>query len=232
MSIGATVSGQAPDSPTRYRLLCFDLDGTLVDTAAEIAEAVQSAFASCGLAPPSLDDVTRRIGGGARSMIDRLVDGRRADVDALLAQYEHRYAGIAGRACRPYPGVPDALARLRAAGVRLACVTNKAAGFSERVLVGCGLGQSFDLLVGGDTLAVRKPDGRVLRHVVDALGGTLATTAHVGDSRTDIEAARNAGVSAWAVPYGYNGGEPVASADPDRLFDDLAGVADFVLSAD
>ena len=97
------------------------------------------------------------------------------------------------------------------------------------MLAACGLSQSFDLLVGGDTLAVKKPDARVIGHAIETLRGTRETTAHVGDSRVDVEAARNAGVAAWVVPYGYNGGEPIASARPDMTFADLGAVARHVL---
>lgn len=213
-----------------YRILSFDLDGTLIDTAGEIADAVQRALDDAGLPPPSVEEVTIRIGAGARALLAGLVDGTGRDVDRVLQRFMHHYTAVAGRTCRPYPGVADALARLRSAGLQLACVTNKGSGFSKRVLAGCGLGGAFDLLVGGDTLAVKKPDARVLGHVLQVLGGDAATTAHVGDSRTDVAAARNAGIAAWTVPYGYNGGEPVASAKPDRMFDDLTAVADFVLA--
>ena len=114
--------------------------------------------------------------------------------------------------------------------MRLACVTNKEARYSERVLVACGLAGAFDLLVSGDTLVAKKPDPLVLQHVMNTLGATRESTAHVGDSRIDVEAARNAGVAAWAVPYGYNRGEPIERARPDRIFRDLGAVADLVLT--
>ena len=88
----------------------------------------------------------------------------------------------------------------------------------------------FDLVIGGDSLPEKKPHASVLRHVAETLGVSTTRTAHVGDSSTDIAAARNAGVAAWAVPYGYNAGVPITQALPDRLFQTLPQVAEHVLS--
>ena len=143
--------------------------------------------------------------------------------------FVRHYAATAGTTCRAYPSAREAVARLRHAGVRLACVTNKDERYSRKVLAACAMENAFDLLVGGDTLAVKKPDARMLGHVVAALGGERASTVHVGDSHTDVEAARNAGVAAWAVPYGYNRGVPIEEAMPDRTCRDLGEVADRVL---
>lgn len=151
------------------------------------------------------------------------------DTSAVLRRFAHHYAATAGNSCRAYPQAVHALERLRSAGLRLACVTNKEEGYSRSVLAACGMRDAFDMLIGGDTFAFKKPDGRVLAHVIATFGGTRESTAHVGDSRTDIEAARNASVAAWAVPYGFNRGEPIESARPDRLFRDLGEVANHVL---
>ena len=222
----------------RYALLTIDLDGTLVDTATEIAEAANRSIEEFGLPRQSVAMITRLIGAGTRELmlkllnriaVERGVSLPPADREAVLHRFDVHYAATAGTACHAYPHVADALARLRQAGVRLACVTNKEARYSQLVLAACGLSHAFDLLVGGDTLPVKKPDARVLGHAIDVLAATRATTAHVGDSRTDVEAARNAGVVAWVVPYGYYGGEPIVSALPDRTFAELGEVARHVL---
>ena len=222
----------------RYAMLTIDLDGTLVDTAAEIAEAANRSIEEFGLPRQPVPMITPLIGAGAQELMKRLLNRieverglslSHADRESALRRFEVHYQATAGTACRPYPGVADALVRLRSAGVRLACVTNKETRYSEQVLAACGLSQSFDLLVGGDTLAVKKPDARVIGHAIATLAATRATTAHLGDSQVDVEAARNAGVAAWVVPYGYNGGEPIASARPDMTFADLGEVARHVL---
>jgi phosphoglycolate phosphatase len=224
----------------RYSILSFDLDGTLVDTADEIAAAANATLAEFGLPPRPPAQITALIGRGTRELMLRLLERtlverplRAAQIspEAVLPRFEHHYAATAGTSARPYAGCQETLARLRSAGVRLACVTNKERRFAERVLRASGLDGAFALVVGGDSLAYKKPHASVLAHVRRALGGTPDGMAHVGDSRIDVESARNAGVAAWAVPWGYNGGEPIESAAPERLFRSLPEIADFVLAA-
>ncbi len=223
---------------SRYTIVSFDLDGTLVDTAGEIAEAANRTVEEFGLPRRPVAEIAKLIGAGTKELMLGLLrriatDAATADVvldqDIALDRFAHHYAATSGTTCRAYPTAQDALVRLRRAGVRLACVTNKEEHYSRQVLAACALQDAFDLLVGGDTLAVKKPDARVLAHVLAALGGERDSTAHVGDSRTDVEAARNTGVAAWVVPYGYNQGEPIESSRPDRVFRDLGKVADYVL---
>ena len=218
-------------------LISFDLDGTLVDTAGEIAEAVNRALDDAGLPRRSLEEITGLIGKGARELMLRLLASvlpappfskPQRQVDALLASFERHYGDTAGRFARPYAGCAETLARLRSSGLQLVCVTNKEQRHAERVLEATGLARHFDLLVGGDTLAVKKPDAGVLHHVLARYGVPAETAAHVGDSAIDVECARRAGVAAWALPHGYNAGVPIANAHPDRLFADLPAVADFV----
>lgn len=215
----------------RFDLISFDLDGTLVDTAGEIAEAANRAIEEFGGKRQPAAVAEQFIGAGGREMMRRLlerIDAAAVDVDLAYARFGFHYTSMAGTTCRLFPGVAEALRRLQAGGVRLACLTNKAEGHSRSVLRASGIDGCFDLLVGGDTLPCRKPDARVVAHIVTTLGGR-PVMAHVGDSRTDVETARNAGIAAWVVPYGYNGGEPIEACHPDRVFTDLGAVADHVL---
>ncbi len=109
-------------------------------------------------------------------------------------------------------------------------MTNKELRHALRVLQAAQLDSLFDLVVGGDSLPQKKPHPSVLRHVVATLNGDTRRAAHVGDSSTDVEAARNAGVAAWAVPYGYNAGVPIDEAEPQRIFAALSQVAEHVLT--
>ena len=224
----------------RYTHLSFDLDGTLVDTAEEIAEAVNRTLAEFGVAARPTEEVTLLIGGGAHELMRRLVHQVQRErpkgatplpIDDVLARLDDHYAETAGTTGRPYADCVDSLRRLRSAGVRLVCLTNKEERFARRVLQQTKLDAYFELLIGGDTLNHKKPHRAVIDHVLQKLGGRPERFAHIGDSRTDVETARNAAVAAWAVPYGYNAGEPIAAAQPDLLFENLAAVASHVITA-
>lgn len=223
-----------------YDLLTFDLDGTLVDTASEIAEAANRALVDAGFAPRSIEDVTVRVGHGTRNLMTRLLaEARaqaveaqdRADVDRVLERFRVHYAEVAGSSARVYDGWPEVLAAFQRAGIALACVTNKDAGFSATILEATGLAPYFGLLIGGDTLPRLKPDASVLRHALSHFGASAKRTAHVGDSGTDVQAARNAGVAAWVVPWGYNAGEPIETTRPDLVFESTAQLMHHVLPA-
>ena len=216
-------------------VISFDLDGTLADTASEIVAAVNDTLADFGQPARAHAQIEALIGAGAHELMRRLlaqIDANGAlDRATVLRRFEQHYAAHAGTRAQPYPGCADALRSLRAAGLRLACVTNKEQRHAQRVLDACDLTQHFELLIGGDTLPWKKPDARVLQHVVAALDSTPEQTVHVGDSATDLAAARNAGVADWAVPWGYNAGTPIARERPSHLFDDYAALTAAALAA-
>ncbi|HWH73568.1 MAG TPA: HAD-IA family hydrolase [Methylibium sp.] len=218
----------------RLRLLSIDLDGTLVDSAGEITEAVQRMLVELGLARRQAAEIIGLVGHGTRALVERLFERLRAeralgdalpDIEVAHACFDRHYAQLAGRTAQPYPGCVAALERLQAAGIVLACVTNKEQRHAERVLAGTGLARWFTTLIAGDTLPWKKPDARVIGALLARHGVAAAECAHVGDSAIDVEAARAAGVAAWALPEGYNGGRPIEAARPDRLFADLAALA-------
>ena len=222
-----------------YDLVCFDLDGTLVDTASEIAEAANRALEEHGIPRQPVADITMLIGAGTRELMLNLLARcfladpalpARVQVGGVLGSMDKHYALTTGTSALPYGDCRDALRRLRCAGVHLACVTNKELRQATRVLKATRLDSYFELVIGGDSLPEKKPHASVLRHVAQTVGVPLGRTAHIGDSAIDVAAARNAGVAAWAVPYGYNAGVPIDDAAPDRIFARLSQAADLVLS--
>jgi len=183
-------------------------------------------------------DAVRRGGGGTRELMLNLLArivveqpsvAEGVQPNAVLASLDEHYACTIGTAAVPYDGCREALSQLRAAGVRLACVTNKESRHARRVLEVTALDDFFELMVGGDSLPERKPHQSVLRHVVATLGGSAARTAHVGDSAIDVQAARNAGVTAWAVSYGYEACGSIINSLPERMFRSLSELAGHVL---
>jgi phosphoglycolate phosphatase len=188
---------------------------------------VNATLRAHGLAACSVEEVTLLIGSGAHALMHQLLARQRSPFEesAVLTTLEQQLAAGAGTISRPYAGAHEALALLRANGIATACVTNKEQRMAERVLQAHGLLGALGLLIGGNTLPHKKPHASVLQHVARHFGVPLAAVAHVGDSATDVQAARNAGVAAWAVPWGYNGGQPIEAAVPDLLFTSLLDVA-------
>lgn len=227
-----------PDSamnPIRpYDAVLFDLDGTLLDTAPEIAAAVNAALDELGL--PSADDavIRRFIGHGVRQTLAQAYDHvkpgaeparREADLDRSMAAFGSHYARLAPRS-QPFADALPTLTALRAAGVKCAIVSNKESRFVEHLLAASPLAALVELTVCGDTLERKKPDPLPALHALRHFGVIRERALLVGDSAIDVACARNAGVAVWMVSYGYNGGQPVAQAGADRVIDSLGAVAD------
>ena len=222
-----------------YDIVTFDLDGTLVDTAPVITEAANRALKAHGLPPHPAAQITLLMGEGLRQLMLKLLARlymaqpsltKMVRAEAVLESFEHQLAAMFGMSITPYVGAREALSGLKDAGVRLACVTNKELHHARRVLRAARLDNFFELVVGGDSLPQKKPHASVLRYVVETLNGNMRQAAHVGDSSIDVKAARNAGVAAWAVPYGYNAGVPIADSQPQHIFAGLTQVAEHVLA--
>ncbi|MFM1881026.1 MAG: hypothetical protein RLZZ344_1260 [Pseudomonadota bacterium] len=212
-------------------LVVFDLDGTLIDTATEIADAVNRTLADFDAPPVSEADVRRWIGHGTGWLMkqawdDQVGDPEEADWSAVMSRFVGHYHDTAGAQSRPYPFVTETLAALKSHGVSRAILTNKESRFTDRVLEAHGLVGVFDLVVSGDSLPTKKPDPAGLLHCIRVLGATVGSCLFVGDSEIDVATAKAAGVTCWAVPYGYNHGRPIALAEPDRLIEDIRPVTD------
>lgn len=214
----------------------FDLDGTLVDTAPDLIATLNIVLAREGLPPVDYATARNMIGGGARKMIESglKLDGRpwsAETTDRMFADFIAHYADHIADRSRPFPGLVAALDGLAARDCRLAVCTNKLERLSLLLLDALGLTKRFAVICGQDTYGMQKPDPEVLRRTIAASGGELQRAVMVGDSGTDIAAARNAGIPVVAVDFGYSD-PPVAQLGPDRLighFDELvAAIQDLV----
>jgi phosphoglycolate phosphatase len=209
-------------------LLVFDLDGTLVDTAADLMATLNALLVREGHRPLPFSAVGSLVGQGARVMLERGLRANGVEVEeAVLARLfddflEHYGANIAAES-RPFPGVLDAMDRFAAAGWRMAVCTNKMESLSRRLIGELGLTDRFHAICGGDTFTVRKPDPAHLIGTIAMAGGDPRRSVMIGDSRADILAARNAGVPVVAVTFGYSD-VPVADFAPDRIIDDFAAL--------
>lgn len=183
----------------------FDLDGTLVDSATDIAEAVNRLLEELGLARVPEATIRGWIGEGARKLLATALAhaGSDLEADALFERFMVHYADTLLLAPALYPDVVETLDALRADGVRLAVCTNKPVRFVPPLLDALGIADRFEAVVGGDSLAWRKPDARPLLHLADIFGRTPAECLMVGDSETDFAAAQAAGMPVVLVSYGY-----------------------------
>ncbi|AVP56486.1 phosphoglycolate phosphatase [Pulveribacter suum] len=215
-----------------------DLDGTLVDTLGDFAEALNRMLADLQL--PAIDPqaIEQRVGKGSehllRSVLDHVLSlagqaPAAIDIEALYPRawerYQHHYLAINGQYARVYPGAAEGLAALRAARLRMACLTNKPTAFALPLLKAKALDGYFEQVFGGDAFERKKPDPLPLLKACAALGSTPARTLMLGDSSNDAQAARAAGCPVVLVSYGYNHGRPVREVDADGYVDALSELA-------
>ena len=207
----------------------FDLDGTLLDTAADIAAALNRAIGEQGWAPVGEDQVRRMIGRGAPTLVTRAAaaQGRSLSAEvhaAVVERFFHHYGALQDDqsfTARPFEGADRTLRRLHEAGLRLAVVTNKQQRFATGLLQRLGLSGWVDLVVGGDSCERRKPDPQPLLYACETLHVGPDRALMVGDSVNDVLAARAAGIPVVCVPHGYNEGQDPRTLDCDLLVDTL-----------
>src|ERR1700722_6819702 len=203
------------------RTVVFDLDGTLVDTAPDLINALNVILAREGMPAVPLTSARTMIGAGVRRLLERGLeaDGRHASVDdinRLTDDFIEYYAAHIADASRPFDGLEKALDDLEAQGYRFAVCTNKLEWLSKRLLDQLGLSPRFAAICGADTFGVSKPDPAILRQTIARAGGELSSAIMVDDAGTDIGVARRAGVPVIGVSFGYTE-VPIAELKPDRL---------------
>jgi phosphoglycolate phosphatase len=219
---------------TSSRIVVFDLDGTLVDTAPDLINALNFVLDRAGMPPVPLKLARNMIGQGARRLIERglELDGRQmsvAEISRLLADFIDYYAANIAVESRPFEGLESALDELAARGFRFAVCTNKLEWLSKRLLDQLGLSPRFSAICGADTFGVSKPDPAILRQTIAQAGGDPQAAIMVGDAGPDIGVARRAGVPVIGVGFGYTD-VPIAELKPDRLIDHMRDLPEAVES--
>ena len=210
--------------------MLFDLDGTLLDTVADIALALNRVMVEYGVPPLPEEDVRRMIGRGSPILIERALIAQSRTMDgrtqaAMLERFFHHYGELEEMnedSAQPYAGAAASLHTLHEAGLRTAVVTNKQYRFAAALLKRLGLFGWIDVVVGGDTCARRKPDPQPLLFACESLHLPPSESLMVGDSVNDVHAARAAGIPVVCVSYGYNEGRDPRTLDCDALLDSLA----------
>ncbi len=213
----------------------FDLDGTLVDTAPDLAQAMNAVLKTHGRGHVPLENVRQMVGQGARALMAKgmAATGAPADealLDRLFDEFLAYYIDHIADFSVPFPGMVEQLGRCRDAGFAVGICTNKPEAASHRLLDELALARHFDAVVGGDSLSVRKPDPEHIHETVRRAGGLTGHAIMVGDSANDIDAARNASVPVIAVSFGYTQ-IPVRELRPDVTidhFDEFWGALDQV----
>ncbi len=208
-----------------FSTVTFDLDGTLLDTIADLAEACARMLAELGEAPRSQAEVHSFVGKGMAVLVERCLTRAAPPsptrLQAGIEAFRRHYLTVNGEKTLIYPGVIDGLEAFRGAGVQLGVVTNKPYQFTQPLLERMGLADYFTVVVGGDTTAQKKPHPEPILHACALFGADPRRNLHIGDSENDALAARAAGSAAYLVPYGYNEGAAVDSVECDALVSDL-----------
>ena len=211
-------------------LLIFDLDGTLIDSRLDLAQAVNATRMQMGMPPLDNDLVVSYVGNGAPVLIRRALgeDASAAEIQQALGFFMESYSAHALDHTAPYPGVREGLDLLHGAGKRLAVLTNKPTDISRAILEGLGVGERFFRVYGGDTFEFKKPNPIGVEALMNDAHVDRERTLMVGDSSVDIQTARNAGVRSCGVTWGLKP-ESLADPAPDRLVGRMADLTRWVL---
>ncbi|OAD83416.1 phosphoglycolate phosphatase [Comamonas thiooxydans] len=216
----------APAAALELDAVMVDLDGTMVNTLGDFAEALNRMLADLQLPAIKPQIIENMVGKGSEHLIRSVLAHVEApDIDALYPQawqrYEHHYLAINGQFADVYPGVAQGLQALRSLGLRMACLTNKPLSFAQPLLAAKGLDGFFDCVFGGDSFPRKKPDPMPLVETCKALGSEPARTLMVGDSSNDAQAAHAAGCPVVLMTYGYNHGQPITAVEARAHLDSL-----------
>ena len=222
---------------TKPEMILIDVDGTLVDSVPDLAYCVDEMMQQLGMPVHGEAKVREWVGNGVERLTRRALIGQLdGEPDEALFQQAYPiflelYAENTSKRSVLYPGVKEGLAYLKTAGYKLGCVTNKVAQFTEPLLKDLGIFQEFAIVVSGDTLPVKKPDPGPLLYAAKHFGVSPARSTMIGDSVSDVKAARAAGFQIICMSYGYNHGVDIREAQPDAVIDSMAELEGLLESA-
>jgi len=210
------------------KMVLIDVDGTLVDSVPDLAYCVDEMMKRLDMPVRGEANVRNWVGNGVERLVRRALTNSLDDEpdEALFAKaypiFLDLYADNTSKRSILYPGVKEGVAFLKSAGYRLGCVTNKAAQFTEPLLKDLGVYDNFSIVISGDTLPQKKPDPAPLLHAAEFFGVSPKDAMMLGDSVSDVKAARAAGFQIICMSYGYNHGEDIRTANPDAVIDSMA----------
>lgn len=222
------------------QLLIFDFDGTLIDSVPDLADATNTMLQQLGKPTFPLDTIKEWVGNGSRLLIERALVGRtevregeltKSEADHAEQLFFAAYAEHDVSKTVSYPDVDQGLRQLKEAGFTLALVTNKPIRFVPHILAGLGWTSLFDMVLGGDSLSVKKPDPAPLLHTCETLKFSPNQAFMIGDSINDISAGKNAGIDTIGLSYGYNYGKDIRDSNPNQTFDNFANLLNYLLVA-
>ena len=213
----------------RATTIVFDLDGVLIDSGRDIANAVNFTLETLGLPKRPVEQIVSFIGPGAEGILRKSL-GSAADslIDQALPIYKARYNEYCVVETTVYPGIPAMLSQLKSAGKAMAVATNKMEAFTHRILDGLGISQYFDLIIGAESVTRRKPDPQAINLILASLQVPPEKTIVVGDATTDIQAAKAAGTISCGATYGLGSVEEITGAHPDFIINEASELPAYI----
>ena len=221
---------------TNKKLILFDLDGTLIDSAPDLALALNDMLTQLSRENFSLETIHNWVGNGAQTLVKRALLGKKEIEEELeenlfkqaLELFLDSYTKNVCVDTLLYPEVKNTLELLDKRGYRLSIVTNKPYAFVAPILEGLGIAEYFEYFIGGDSLREKKPSPQPLLHICEKLGVSVKESLMVGDSKNDILAAHAAEMDSVGVSYGYNYSEPIAVSKPSFVVESMSKILELL----